>query len=64
MAPAIALMTPAALGLSADSVHQPVHTGGENGPMTVTERGGQNPPQRRRKLIDLSDGTGRTGQAK
>ena len=29
--------------------------------MTVTERGGQNPPLRRRKLIDLSDGTGQTG---
>ena len=29
VAPVIALMTPAALGLSADSVHEPVHTGGE-----------------------------------
>jgi hypothetical protein len=29
IAPAIALMTPAALGLSGDPVHEPVHAGGE-----------------------------------
>ena len=43
IAPVIALMTPAALGLSGDPVHEPVHADGRQWSMTVTERSDQNP---------------------
>jgi hypothetical protein len=48
MARVIALMTPAALGLSDATFHEPFHAFGGNWPMAVTERSDRNPPQRRR----------------
>ena len=38
MAPNIALMAPAALGLSGAPVHEPVHAGRQAIPLTVTQR--------------------------
>jgi hypothetical protein len=48
MARVIALMTPAALGLSDATFHEPFHAFGGNWPMAVTERSDRKPPQRRR----------------
>jgi hypothetical protein len=49
-AQAIALTTPAALGISGTPFHEPFHADGGQGPMAVTERSNQNRPQRRRAL--------------
>jgi len=53
----IALMAPAALGLSCASSHEPFHADGGQKSMAVTGRSGQKPPQRRR------DFHGPTGQS-
>jgi len=57
MAQSIALMAPTALGLFGASSHEPFHADGRQWSMAVTERGDQNPPQRRRNLTTSSNTT-------
>jgi len=49
MAPTFALIALVALGLSGAPFHEPFHADGTQRPITVTERGDQN-PQRHRNL--------------
>ena len=52
----IALMAPAALGLSGATFHEPFHADIEQRAMAVTERSNQNVPQRR-QLDGMADRT-------
>ena len=51
MAQVIAVTAPAALALFGVSFHESFHADSRQRPMAVTDRSGQNPPQRRRNSI-------------